>query len=134
MKHSRERLERVNAQSKECIVNLPVYVVEWIATEARKRNSTSEELMEEIITATVNKEAEPLPDRLRRVNQLIKRLVRLGFETTTWEAQETERSRGQVSIASKLPPSFDERRKRRDRLLELGMEAYEELKQISSSE
>jgi len=39
-----------------------------------------------------------------------------------------------VRIAAKLSPGHDERKKRRGRLLELGMEAYEELRQISGSE
>lgn len=122
------------AERTSVVVKLPLRIVDWIAHEARRKQSTSESILEEIVTRTVDKELEPLHDRLRRVNQLIKQIIEGGVETLRLEVQEAERATGKVMIASNLPPSFDERKKRRDHLLELGMEAYEELKQISSSE
>lgn len=78
----------------------------------------------------VENEIEPLGVRLRRVNGMIKDLVTLAKDTVAQEREEA----GQVRIAANLPPEFDERKKRRNQLLELGMQAYEELRQISSSE
>ena len=119
---------------REFVVKLPDHIIDWISKEARRKQSTSEEILEEIVTRTVEKETEPLNDRLHRVNQMITQIVDSGIETLRIEAQEAEKSREQVVIASNLPPSFDERKKRRDHLLELGMAAYEELRQISGSE
>lgn len=42
--------------------------------------------------------------------------------------------RYRVQIAGKVASAHEERRKRRDRLLEGGMEAYEELRKLSGSE
>jgi hypothetical protein len=61
---------------------------------------------------------------------MIKDLVILAQNTLAQEKEEAS----QLRIAAKLPPGFDERKKRREQMLELGMQAYEELRQISSSE
>ena len=133
--HSRSEIKRMSAgQKREFVVKFPDRIINWIANEARRKQSTSEKILEEIVTRAVEKEAEPLNDRLHRVNQLITQIVDSGIETLRLEAQDAEKSQGQVFIASNLPPTFDERKKRRDHLLELGMEAYEELRQISGSE
>ena len=73
---------------------------------------------------------EPFEVRFRRVNLLTKNLIALAKETIKQEI--TERYR--VQIAAKVASAHDERRKRRDRLIEVGMEAYEELRKLSSSE
>lgn len=69
---------------------------------------------------------EPFEDRLSRVNLLIQTLADL--------AKEEISERLGVRVAGTLVPVQDERRKKRDRLVELGMQAYEELCRICASE
>lgn len=128
MKHSRGRVENESAESKEeFAIKLPTHVVDWIAKEARRKGRAPGELVEEIVTRIVEKDAEPLEDRLRRVNRQINDLVALANNMLAQEM-------GQVRVAATLPPAFDDRKKKRDRLVGLGMEAYEELRKISTSE
>lgn len=113
-------------------VGLQAHVTQWVVREARRRGMTSERLLIEIITDAVEKNREPLDVRLQRVNRMLRDLVTLANKTLAQEVQEMRQ--GLVSVATKLPPEFDERKKRRDRLIELGMQAYHELSKISASE
>jgi hypothetical protein len=69
---------------------------------------------------------ERIESRLGRVNLLI--------QTFTDLAREEMLERDGVRPTGTLVPIQDERRKKRDRLVELGMEAYEELCRICASE
>ena len=61
---------------------------------------------------------------------MIRNLVDLARETFQQEVSE----RDSVQITAKVASAQEERRKRRDRLIEVGMEAYEELRRLSGSE
>jgi len=68
--------------------------------------------------------------RSHRASLVTKNLVALAKEVLRQEIAE----RDSVRITAKVATAHDERRKRRDRLLEVGMEAYEELRKLSGSE
>jgi hypothetical protein len=131
LKRSRERVGNESAASKEeFAIRLPAHVVDWIVDEARRKVRAPGELVEEIVTRIVENEEEPSEDRLRRVNRQINDLVALANNMLAQEMEEM----GQVRVAATLPPAFDERKKKRDRLVGLAMEAYEELRKILTSE
>jgi hypothetical protein len=83
-------------------------------------------LRAKVRAAVIEESREQFEDRLCRVNLLIQTLADLAREETL--------ERSGVRVAATLVPVQDERRKKRDRLVELGMQAYEELCRICASE
>ena len=105
-------------------VRLAAHVADWVEHTARSKGKTTEQLLQELITETVEEHAKPLEVRLQRVSKLIKEIVILFKKTPMKEEKDAKTG----------SPPFDERKRKRDHLLQLGMEAFDELKKISSSE
>lgn len=80
--------------------------------------------MGELITERARREIEPLDVQLRRVNQLIKEIVVMAKKTPMQAEKDAKTGK----------PAFHERKKKRGHLIELGMQAYDELSKISKSE
>ena len=66
----------------------------------------------------------PLDVRLRRINELIKEMVVLAKKTPMQEGKDAKTG----------THAFEERKRKRDHVVDLGMEAYDELRKISASE
>jgi len=82
-----------------------------------------DEVLQELIIKTVEYEAEPLEERMRRVKTLITKIATAIRKMPMQELKDVE-----TRVAR------EDRKKKRDHLVELGMEAYDELKKISTSE
>jgi len=83
-----------------------------------------ERFLQNLLTEYVNEKCKPIEERIHRVNELINELVVLVKETLM-----------QTCIAgTRILASFDERKRKRDRMVELGMKAFEELSKIAESE
>jgi hypothetical protein len=105
-------------------IMLPVRIAEWIERTAHRKDKTTEQFLRELITETVEEQAEPLEVRLRRASELIKEIVVLARKMPMQEEKDAKTG----------APAFELRKKKRDHLVELGMEAYDELRKISRSE
>ena len=105
-------------------VQLPAHVADWLDQAAHRKGKTSEELLRELVTEIVEEQAEPLEVRLQRISELIKEIVALAKKTPMQEEK----------YAKTGTVAFEGRKKKRDHLIELGMEAYDELTKISGSE
>jgi hypothetical protein len=80
-----------------------------------------ERLLQQLITEYVIEENRSLEDRMNRVNELVKDLVAA-----------VKRPEMMTRIAGTA--AFEERQRKRDHIVELGMQAFEELGKISESE
>ena len=105
-------------------VQLPAHVAGWMEKAALRKGKTAEQYLRELIVKSVEEEAMPLEDRLQRLDELFKKIAVLAKKTPMQEEKDTK---------SKVPSS-EERDKKRKHLVELGMEAYDELRKIAASE
>jgi hypothetical protein len=105
-------------------VQLPAHVVDWVGKAALRRNETPERFLRELIIASVEEEAMPLEVRLQRLDQLVKKMELIVKKTPMQEEKD----------AKTAVRSLEERAKKREHLIELGMEAYDELRKIAASE
>lgn len=109
---------------REFSVRLPVQVAEWITEASLRKNKTPEQFLRELIITSVEEEAMPIEVRLQRLDDLVKK-IQLAVKKTPM--QEEKDAKTHIH-------SLEERTKRREHLIELGMEAYDELRKIAASE
>ncbi len=105
-------------------VRLPAEVADWIEHVALNEDTTVDQLLRELITKTVKDQAEPVEVRVRRIDELVKKMGVLVKRTPMKEEKDAKTG----ALA------HEERKKKRDHLIELGMEACDELSKISRSE
>jgi len=103
---------------------LPVRIAEWIERTAHEKDKITEEFLRELVVETFNEQTEPLDVRLHRLDELIEKMVVLVKKMPMQEEKDAKTG----------GPAFELRKKKRDHLVELGMEAYDELRKISASE
>lgn len=125
-KHFKDtRSENVNARDMRGFsIRLPAHVSDYVERAACNRGLTVEQLVAELITESVRKDIEPLDVQLRRVNELINEIIILAKKAPMQEEKDAKTGK----------PTFEQREKKRDHLIELGMQAYDELSKISRSE
>ncbi len=120
-----DRFETENAGNmRNFLVQLPAHVVDWVNQAAFRKGKTAEQFLRELIIEAVEEEALPVEVHLRRIDELVKKL---GVIVKKTPMQETKDAKSAVH-------SLEERTKRREHLIELGFEAYDELKKIAASE
>jgi len=105
-------------------VGLPVHVADWVEHTAHSRGKATEQFLMELITETVEERAEPVEVRLQRIDELIGRMAVLAKKMPMQEEKEAKTG----------TPPLEERKKKREHLIEIGMEAYDELRKIAASE
>ncbi len=105
-------------------VQLPANVADWVGKAALRRNETPERFLRELIITSVEEAAMPLEARLQRLDQLVNKMELIVKKTPMQEEKD----------AKTTVHSLEERTKRRDHLIELGFEAYDELRKIAASE
>lgn len=105
-------------------VQLPAQVADWMEKAALRKDKTPEQFLRELIIKSVEEEAMPLGIRLQRLDELVKKMVVIVKKTPMQEDKD----------AKTAVHSLEERAKKRDHLIELGIEAYDELRKIAASE
>jgi hypothetical protein len=105
-------------------VQLPAHVAEWLEQGALKKGQPADRVLRELIIKMVEEEAMPLKVRFKRVDELVKKM-----EVMVKKAPMQEEKDAKTHIHS-----LEERTKRREHLIELGFEAYDELRKIAASE
>jgi hypothetical protein len=105
-------------------LTLPDDVAAWVEQAARRTGKTAECLLEELVIKSLEEETIPLELRLQRLDGLIKKMLILTKKTPMKEEKD---AKGHIH-------SLEERTKRRENLIELGMKAYEELMKIAADE
>jgi len=125
-KHSEETDSRTvtSENMREFSIRLPLTVSDYVENAASARGLMVEQLLAELITDKVSGAIEPLDVRLRQVTVLIRELVILAKKTPLQEEKD----------AKGVKPALEERKKKREHMIELGLEAYEELSKIARSE
>jgi hypothetical protein len=105
-------------------VQLPANIVDWVGKAALRKDKTLEQFLRELIITSVEEEAMPLEVRLQRLDQLVNKMELIVKKTPMQEEKD----------AKTTVHSLEERTKRREHLIELGIEAYDELRKITASE
>ncbi len=105
-------------------VQLPANVADWMGKAALRKDKTAEQFLRELIITSVEEEAKPLTLRLQRLDELVKKM-----QVTVKKTPMQEEKDAKTGVHS-----LEERTKRREHLIELGLEAYDELKKIAASE
>jgi len=105
-------------------VQLPTHLAAWVEEAALRKSKTAEQFLGELIIKIVEEEAMPLESRLQRLDGLINKMAVLTKKVPMQEEKD----------AKKHIHSLEERTKRREHLIELGMEAYDELRKITADE
>ncbi len=119
------KIENENAcNMRSFSVQLPAHVVDWMEKAALTKDETPEQFLRELIIKSVEEEAMPLGIRLQRLDELVKRMEMIVKKTPMQEEKDTKT----------VVHSLEERTKRREHLIELGIEAYDELRKIAASE
>lgn len=103
---------------------LRTQVAESVEHRARREGKTVDQLLREVVTKIIEDQATPLETRLHKVRVLIREIA-IAMRKTPLQEQKDARTGALVR---------EERKKKRDHLVELGMEAYDELRKIASSE
>jgi hypothetical protein len=106
------------------LVQLPAHVADWVNQAALRKGKTAEQFLRELIVEAVEEEALPVEVHLHRLDELVKKL---GVIVKKTPMQEEKDAKTHIH-------SLEERTKRREHLIELGFEAYDELKKIAASE
>ncbi len=105
-------------------VQLPAHVAEWLEQGALKEGQPAERVLRELTIKMVEEETMPLRVRLQRLDELVKKIELIVKKTPMEEEKD----------AKTHIHSLEERTKRREHLIELGFEAYDELRKIAASE
>ncbi len=105
-------------------IQLPAHVADWMDKAALRKDKTLEQFLRELIIKSVEEEAMPLGVRLERLDELVKRMEVIVKKTPMQEEKDAETA----------VHSLEERAKKRAHLIELGIEAYDELRKIAASE
>jgi hypothetical protein len=106
------------------LVQLPAHVADWVNQAALRKDKAAEQFLRELITEAVEEEALPVEVHLHRIDDLVKKL---GVIVNKMPMQEEKDAKPHIH-------SLEERTKRREHLIELGFEAYDELRKIAASE
>ena len=117
-------------KNEKSIVNSSVHLEGYLRRAVNRIRWKLKQLLIGMRTSSRGQSNESFEVRSRRVSLVIRNLVDLARETLQQEVAE----RDSVLITAKVASAQEERRKRRDRLIEVGMEAYEELRKLSGSE
>ena len=106
-------------------LQLPARAADLVKQAALRKGQTAEHFLREIIVEAVEEqEALPAEVHLERLDELVKKMDLVVKKTPMQEEKD----------ASKAVHSLEERTKRREHLIELGIEAYDELRKIATSE
>ncbi len=105
-------------------VQLPANVADWVGKAALRKDKTPEQFLRELIITNVEEETMPLTLRLQRLDALVKKM-----QVTVNKTPMQEEKDAKTGVHS-----LEERTKRREHLIELGLEAYDELRRIAASE
>ncbi len=120
-----DRFEAENAGNmRSFLVQLPAHVADWVNQAALRKGKAAEQFLRGLIIETVEEEALPVEVHLHRIDELVKKLGVIVKKTPMQEEKD----------AKTAVHSLEERTKRREHLIELGFEAYDELKKIAASE
>ena len=122
---SASRFKSENAgNTRVASITLPVHIAEWIERTAHQKDKTTEQFLRELVIETFNEQTEPLDVKLHRLDELIEKMAVLVKKTPMQEEKDAK-----TGIIA-----HEGRRKKRDHLIQLGIEAYDELRKISRSE
>ena len=105
-------------------VQLPANLADWMGKAALRKDKTPEQFLRELIITSLEEEAMPLTLRLQRLDELVKKM-----QVTVRKTPMQEEKDAKTGVHS-----LEERTKRREHLIELGIEAYDELRKIAASE
>ena len=106
-------------------LQLPARAADLVKQAALRKGQTAEHFLREMIVEAVEEqEALPAEVHLERLDELVKKMDLVVKKTPMQEEKD----------ASKAVHSLEERTKRREHLIELGIEAYDELRKIATSE
>jgi len=105
-------------------VQLPAKVADWVEKAALGKEKTPEQFLRELVITNVEEEPTPLTLRLQRLDELVKKM-----QVTVKKTPMQEQKDAKTTVHS-----LEERAKKRDHLIELGLEAYDELRKIAASE
>jgi hypothetical protein len=105
-------------------VQLPARAADLVEEAARRKGQRTEDFLRELIVEAVEEEALPAQVHLQRLDELVKRIDVIVKKTPMQE----ERGPG------KVVRSLEKRAKKREHLIELGIEAFDELRKIATSE
>ncbi len=119
------KIENENAgNTRGFSVQLPAHVADGVEQAALRKGRMVAQFLRDLATESVEERVEPLEVRLQRISGLIREIV----VSTRKMAMQEEKD------AKTGPVAGEERKKKRDHLVELGMEACDELRKISRSE
>lgn len=113
--------QTASPRERQFSILLPVETADRLERIARAKAMPVERIIQELTMNYATREADSLQARIGRGVELVKRLINAGRDELMV-----------VSIAGTGP--FQERQRKRDRLVELGLKAFEELVKISDSE
>jgi hypothetical protein len=120
-----ERFEAENAGNMRSFsVQLPAHVADWVNQAALRKGKIVEQFLGELIIEAVREESLPVEVHLQRIDELVKKMEVMVKKTPKQEEKD----------AKTHIHSLEARTKRREHLIELGMEAYDELRKIAASE
>lgn len=105
-------------------IQLPADVADGIGKAALRKEKTPEQFLRELIITSVEEKSLPLTLRLQRLDEVVRRMDMVLKKTPMQEEKD----------AKTAVHSLEERAKKRDHLIELGLEAYDELRKIAASE
>jgi hypothetical protein len=105
-------------------LQLPARAADLVEQAALRKGQRAEHFLREMIVEAVEEEALPAEVHLERLDELVKKMDLVVKKTPMQEEKD----------ASKAVHSLEERTKRREHLIELGIEAYDELRKIATSE
>jgi hypothetical protein len=106
-------------------LQLPARIADLVEQTALMKGQTAEHfLCEMIVKAVEEEEALPVEVHLQRFNELVQKMDVIVKKTPMQEEKD----------AKTAVHSLEERAKKREHLIELGIEAYDELRKIATSE
>jgi len=125
LKASGGKVENENSGNMRSFsLQLPANVADRVGKAALRKNKTPEQFLRELIITSVEEDAIPLTLRLQLLDELVKKMEVIVKKTPMQEEKD----------AKTHVHSLEERTKRREHLIELGFEAYDELRKIAASE
>jgi hypothetical protein len=110
-----------NATEFRFWVELPVDAVSYLKSAAQSKAISVERLLQQLITEHVTGETRSLKDRMNHLNELVKEL-----------AVAVKNPEMLTKIAGSA--AFEARQRKRDHIVELGLQALEEVSRISKSD
>jgi hypothetical protein len=126
LKHSVGRFKNEDAGNiRDFSVQLPLRAADLVEQAALRKRQRAEDFLRDIIVEAVEeKETLPVEVHLQRLDELVKKMD-LALKKSPMQEEKD---------AGKAVHSLEERAKKREHLIQLGMEAYDELRKIATSE